>query len=216
MTSTTSTFRAICNTMDDASTLLPLLGLLRAVKAKQRRKSRSIPIPSRRLNLKRETDTICEFNYRFRKVEIFELVQLLKMPSPFPTTRGYNVSAVEALCVLLNRLAWPHRLGTMVQHFGRSREALSSIFNAVLDHVHTQFAHLLKWDEGRLDGAWMEACARVIHSKGAPLDSCIGFIDGTVRGICRPKHAVQRAAYNGHKVSISSMDPYAGFVLISI
>ncbi|OQR84383.1 hypothetical protein ACHHYP_20676 [Achlya hypogyna] len=122
------------------------------------------------------------------------------MPSPFPTSRRYNVSAVEALCVLLNRLAWPHRLGSMVSHFGRSREALSTIFNAALHHINERFARLLKWDDRRLDGRWMAACAKAIHAKGAPLDSCIGFIDGTVRGICRPKNGVQRAAYNVYKV----------------
>ena len=34
--------------------------------------------------------------------------------------------------------------------------------------------------------------------KGAPLDSCLGFIDGTVRRIARPNKN-QRIVYNGHK-----------------
>ena len=36
------------------------------------------------------------------------------------------------------------------------------------------------------------------HNKGAPLDNCWGFIDGTVRGICRPGKD-QRVSYSGHK-----------------
>jgi hypothetical protein len=41
---------------------------------------------------------------------------------------------------------------------------------------------------------WCEA----IHAKGAPLEDCFGFIDGTVRPICRPTED-QRVVYNGHK-----------------
>ena len=34
--------------------------------------------------------------------------------------------------------------------------------------------------------------------KGAALNNCFGFIDGTVRPICRPGEQ-QRILYNGHK-----------------
>ena len=37
-----------------------------------------------------------------------------------------------------------------------------------------------------------------IHAKGAPLTNCWGFIDGTVRPVCRPQQ-MQRVLYNGHK-----------------
>ena len=40
--------------------------------------------------------------------------------------------------------------------------------------------------------------ADCIHQKGAPLDNCFGFIDGTVRQIARPQ-INQGVVYNGHK-----------------
>ena len=40
--------------------------------------------------------------------------------------------------------------------------------------------------------------AYVIHAKGAALDNCWGFVNGTVRPICRPSMN-QRAVYNGQK-----------------
>ena len=40
--------------------------------------------------------------------------------------------------------------------------------------------------------------AEAIHEKGAPLENCFGFIDGTIRPICRPGQH-QRLVYNGHK-----------------
>lgn len=35
-------------------------------------------------------------------------------------------------------------------------------------------------------------------SNKCPVETCIGFIDGTIRAICRPKYA-QEEVYNGHK-----------------
>lgn len=37
-----------------------------------------------------------------------------------------------------------------------------------------------------------------VHDKGGALNNCFGFIDGTVRPICRPGEH-QRIVYNGHK-----------------
>ena len=44
----------------------------------------------------------------------------------------------------------------------------------------------------------LQLFADAIHNKGAALDNCWGFVDGTVCPICRPKEH-QRAVYNGHK-----------------
>ena len=38
----------------------------------------------------------------------------------------------------------------------------------------------------------------MVHKKGAPLDNCVGFVDGTVRPISRPE-CNQRIVYIGHK-----------------
>ncbi|GAB6026985.1 hypothetical protein CHUAL_014103 [Chamberlinius hualienensis] len=40
--------------------------------------------------------------------------------------------------------------------------------------------------------------ANLVAVKGAPLNNCIGFIDGTAREICRPGK-IQRELYSGHK-----------------
>ena len=38
----------------------------------------------------------------------------------------------------------------------------------------------------------------LLRAQGAPLPNCVGFIDGTLRAICRPTRH-QRIVYNGHK-----------------
>ena len=50
-----------------------------------------------------------------------------------------------------------------------------------------------------LPPSWLQEYADVIHLRGAPLEKCFGFIDGTVRPIARPDQH-QRIVYNGHKL----------------
>ena len=54
-----------------------------------------------------------------------------------------------------------------------------------------------------MNQAWLsppnlQSFADAIHNKGAALNNCWGFVDGTVRPICRPGRN-QRLFYNGHK-----------------
>ena len=44
----------------------------------------------------------------------------------------------------------------------------------------------------------LQTYADAIRMKGSALPNCFGFIDGTVRPICRPQEN-QRIVYNGHK-----------------
>ena len=60
------------------------------------------------------------------------------------------------------------------------------------------FTKSAEWNNQVLSPAALEAYADVIYRKGAALENCFGFIDGTVRPICRPGQN-QRSVYNGHK-----------------
>ena len=64
---------------------------------------------------------------------------------------------------------------------------------------HYLHGHLLT----NLNQPWLskhrwQTFADAIHHKGAPLSNCWGFIDVSVRPICRPGQK-QRCLYNGHK-----------------
>ena len=58
---------------------------------------------------------------------------------------------------------------------------------------------LTNFQQGWLSAASLERFANITHQRGAPLDNCWGFVDGTVRPMCRPSHN-QRIVYNGHKI----------------
>ena len=61
------------------------------------------------------------------------------------------------------------------------------MFNTVVNTIYNNFAHLLMdIDQPYLSQAYLKFYADAIHAKGAALGSCWGFVDGTVRPICRP------------------------------
>ena len=87
----------------------------------------------------------------------------------------------------------------MIPRFARPVPILSIISNQMNDYVHTTFNHLLdNFNAPYLQPQALEAYCQAIHAKGAPLDNCFGFVDGTVRPICRPGKN-QLIVYNGHK-----------------
>lgn len=64
------------------------------------------------------------------------------------------------------------------------------------EHGH----RITQWNQTLLSPQKLEVhvYAEAINRKGAALSNCFGFIDGTVRPICRPGEN-QRTVYNGHK-----------------
>ncbi len=73
------------------------------------------------------------------------------------------------------------------------------ITNTIVEDLYERYSHMLHdLDQPWLSSENLQIFATTIHNKGAVLDNCWGFVDGTVRPICRPKRN-QREVYNGHK-----------------
>ncbi len=110
------------------------------------------------------------------------------------------VDSVKALCVCLKRFAYPCRYADLVPRFSRPVPQLCMVFNLVVDDIYNRYSHLLT----NLDQPWvsrktLKSLQMLITKKRlAALDNCWGFIDGTVRVICRPTQN-QRVAYKRHK-----------------
>ena len=69
----------------------------------------------------------------------------------------------------------------------------------MIDFIYETFNHrLLQWNHQVLNANALETYAAAITAKGLHLNNCFGFIDGTVRPICRPGEN-QQIVYNGHK-----------------
>ena len=76
---------------------------------------------------------------------------------------------------------------------------ISIVSNHVMDSVHDRWNHLLHtFNQPWLQPHKLEEYCDAISQSGAPLHNCFGFVDGTVRPLCRPGEH-QRILYNGHK-----------------
>lgn len=101
--------------------------------------------------------------------------------------------------MLLKRFAYPCRLSDMIPRFGCSVPGISLILAEVTDHIYRTNGHLLQdLNQPCLEPQHFESFAHAIHQRGAALSDSWGFVDGTVRLICRPGEN-QRIMYNGHK-----------------
>ena len=138
-------------------------------------------------------------DFRFGKNDLYTLLDVLNIPEKVICIQGTACKDIEALCILLKRLAFPTRYSDMTPMFGRNMTETCLIYNKMIDHIYAQHAHRLNdWNQPMLTSAQLKLYANAIHQKGAPLRSCFGFVDGTVRRIARPKNN-QRQVYNGHK-----------------
>ncbi|KAF4137475.1 DDE superfamily endonuclease [Phytophthora infestans] len=162
------------------------------------------PIPRPVLTLKGNfnfnalSDGDCRFNFRFWKRDVIRLHKALRLEEDYKLPSRLRVGEVEGLCVLLRRLAYPGRYGDLAVMFGRSPSALCLIFRFMVDLIYTKCSKLLALECGILSLSRCGAYAAAVVARGSPIDRCIGFIDGTVRGIARPVRN-QRQCYNGHK-----------------
>ena len=140
-----------------------------------------------RFDLDSMTDDECKAEFRFYKNDIYLLGEVLDIPDIMKCPNGVLVDGMEALSALLKRFAYPCRFADMVPRFGRPVPQLCMITNRLMDYVFNEYSHLLT----QLCQPWLSRdrlrhFAATIHDKGAPLENCWGFIDGTVRPLCKP------------------------------
>lgn len=100
---------------------------------------------------------------------------------------------------MLKRYAYPNRYAVLVPRFARPIPQICMIANHTMNFVYDNWHHLLEsFEQNWLSPEHLQTYANYVHQSGAPLDNCWGFVDGTVRPVCRPQQG-QRELYNGHK-----------------
>ncbi|XP_068752999.1 uncharacterized protein [Montipora capricornis] len=145
------------------------------------------------------TDSECLAEFRFKKRDIPLIAEVLGVPETIRCEQGSTCDGMEGLCMLSRRLSFPCRYGDMIPRFAKPVPVISMVTNTVLDFIYdTHGARITRWNHDILGPDQMEMYAAAISAKGAPLQNCFGFIDGTVRPIARPGEN-QRILYNGHK-----------------
>ena len=152
-----------------------------------------------RFDLDEMDDSECLAEFRVKKHDLLDLAAALRIPNEFVCHQRSVANGMEGLCMLLRRLSYPCRYSDMIARFGRPVPVMSMVTNTVLDYIYTTHSHrILQWNQTILQPAQLQLYADAVSLKGAALNNCFGFIDGTVRPICRPGEH-QRVVYNGHK-----------------
>lgn len=129
----------------------------------------------------------------------YRLRDLLLLPEKLTLRNESTCSGLDAICMVLRRFAYPNRLSDLEELFGRPKSTISLVVNETVELLYNLHHHRFQsFDNIWLDRAHLQVYADAIYDKGAPLQNCFGFVDGTVRPICRPTHH-QRICYNGHK-----------------
>ena len=150
-------------------------------------------------NLDEMDDAECKTEFRFFKNDIYNLIDVLNIPQEFVMENNLHVSGEEGFSIFLKRFAYPCRYSDMVPRFARAVPQLCMISNKVMWFIYNRWNHLLtSFNQPWLSPANLDGYAGAIHQKGAALENCWGFVDGTIRRICRPGEN-QRILYNGHK-----------------
>lgn len=136
---------------------------------------------------------------RVKKRDLPILAEALQMPDSFTFYQQSVVIGMEGLCILLRRLAYPCRCSDIIPRFGLPIPVLSMVCNDVLDFIYDTDNHrITQWNPTVLSPADLQIYSDTVAVKGAALQICFSFIDGTICPICRPGEQ-QRILYNGHK-----------------
>ena len=132
--------------------------------------------------------------FRVEKHDIPLLAEVLGIPEKFRCQQGTICDGIEGLCMLLKRLAYPCQYSDMIPCFAKPFPVLCMVTNTVVDYIYDQHQHRITgWNQTILNPVKLEQYAAAISR-----ENCFGFIDGTVRSICRPGKN-QRIVYNRHK-----------------
>ena len=129
----------------------------------------------------------CKAEFRVEKRDLHTLGEVLEIPPTFKCQLRTVCDGMEGLCMLLRRLAYPCHYSNMIALFGRPVIELCMITNRVMDFTYDLHGHrITQWNPTILNSRLLEEYATAISDKGAALDNCFGFVDGTVRSISRP------------------------------
>lgn len=148
-------------------------------------------------------DLECLIHFRFRKIDVIRLVQLMGWPAEKlrAARNRYAVSPLLCCCILLRRLATPARWTDVQLCFGKDAPQLSEMFWESIEHLLAPRQNLIT---SLITASFVRdrvaMYAQAVHAKGSAMENCAGFINWTELAVARPKgHLAQSVVYNGHK-----------------
>jgi hypothetical protein len=156
-------------------------------KDSKRKFDRYVRVPAIRVNLDLMDTATFLHQYRFTRRQLERITIALKLPEVYVTSSRYKFPRLEAICILLHRLAYPTRIVTLVITYGRSKSSISELINELSSFIYFKCKQLLRFNLNVFSAKNMERYALAIYRRSHCLDKCIGFVDATVKAILSSK-----------------------------
>ena len=119
------------------------------------------------------------------KEDLFLLDDVLQIPDQITCYNGTVVSGIEAIYLPKKIFLSVPTSGHDTKVWKNSARALHN--KQLLSELYLRPMKLLNtMNQAWLSPNCLQLFADAIYAKGAPLDNCWGFVDGTVRPYCRP------------------------------
>ena len=159
-----------------------------------------ITLPGFTFNLNNMSDKDCIDRFRFDHFGIQQLCLLLRIPEVIivPGHRD-RVCHVEAVCLMLDRMAYPRKWNDLSQRYNRHKSALSRIFKYLIHTIITGARSIIIAAKTTTPER-LENYARAFWRRGVPqMLKVWSLIDVKKVVIARPgRPDRQRAQYSGH------------------
>ena len=105
----------------------------------------------------------------------------LQIPDKVVCCNGTKVFDIEALWIFLKRNACPCRYLILIHRLARLVPELCITNNFVLKFLYERLGHLFTtMNQQWLSPDNLKILDDATHDKGAPLENCVGFVDGTI------------------------------------
>jgi hypothetical protein len=136
--------------------------------------------------------------YRFTLNEIGQIYSELRIPDVIRADNRSCISGIKALLMLLRKMAFPIRIQCLGKLFNIEFSQISRFLSCIVRIIFNRFSRIMLFDRKRLTLGKLEEYAACFRTCGIPYHRLWGFIDGTIKKICRPLEN-QRLYYSGHK-----------------
>lgn len=151
-------------------------------------------VPTRTFDPRSFDDKMFVAFFRFEREEIDIIIQDLQLP-PFIRSRERDKdSTFNVFCMMCCKFAYPQRFCALVREFGRSQSSISRLVSTLRNVLYTRFHNALRHPAPLSSQECASFATQVRSFCGHPI--VVGFIDGTVREICKPS-VLQGPLYNG-------------------
>jgi hypothetical protein len=132
--------------------------------------------------------------FRFEREEVEEIIDRLKLPSHVVSVERDRAPTFDVFCMMCCKFAFPQRYCQLMREFNRSESALSRLVRSLRQLLYSRYNQAMR--NPRPLSAEECACFSSCISKICGMPTVVGFIDGTVREICKPG-VLQGPMYNG-------------------